>query len=388
MLMRKLGIVSLIAVAGLCSYGLGEAAPTAPQAPQEIPDKIDFEPGQRIDSTVCAACHVDIYESWKGSVHANSYLDPVFQAGLAQAIADKGYEVADTCITCHSPATRLLDKNGESQTIEGVNCQFCHIIRGVEVGAFPPFDLDRSLTMHGPYHDAKSEVHETAYSPLMGTAEYCAGCHEFTGPSGATVLSTFAEYESGTYPELTECQGCHMPLVPGFSVTPEVKSPDRGSFFNSHWIPGGRDINQLRRAVELEIVDVTSGPNTVAVQVAMQNLAAGHYLPTGMPSRRMILEVSTEWEDQRHARSFVFGRRVLDADGMLIRSLPSMILDGVQVVGDTRLRPRQQRTFDFSLPSPSDQAVTLVVRLSYESSELPSQPPVSEDVIRIERSVR
>lgn len=380
-----LGIVLAVGTLGHDQGNVAHALPG--QDGDELP-QIEFEHGQRIDSAVCGRCHGDIYDSWKDSVHAESFVDPVFQQGLAQAIVLEGPAIGQLCLSCHSPASVSLDMQRPDQAMEGVNCQFCHALRGADMSKFPPFDLERDLVMHGPLGTSESTAHGVARSEFMATAEYCAACHEFTGPAGATVLSTFTEYEAGAYPELAECQSCHMPLVPGLIVDASVATTSRDPWIHGHKIPGGRDIDQLRRAVRAEVLSIDRNGSSATVEVSIENRAAGHWLPTGMPSRRMVLEVATHWDQYIEARSVVFGRRVVDANNELLRSLPAMILRGARVVNDTRLRPMQERTFNFTLAAPIGYKTELVLRVYYASTELPSLPPVDEDIIRITQPVK
>lgn len=374
-----MGIVAALVLFGA---GAGHAQEAAP-----IPTSIDHAPGERIDSSVCAVCHQDIYVSWAGSVHAEAHREPVFQTALTESIAEYGATVADTCLTCHSPATVLLEQARPGQQMEGVNCQSCHTIRASMPLDFPPYEVDRRLRFYGPYADAESPVHQTSYSEFMTSAEYCAGCHEYTGPAGAHVLSTFTEFESGSYPPLTDCQGCHMPLVPGHTVSTAVKSPPRSDFIRSHRMPGGRSLDQLRRAVALEIVSAERTGGGVVVEVAVENQAAGHFLPTGMPTRQLVLEVSTLFDQETHTRSFVFGRRVVDEDGERLSRVQDMILRGAEVTADSRLRPRQRRTFTYTLQAPTGLETTLVARIYAETTQRPDEPPVARDIVRIERPV-
>ncbi len=126
----------------------------------------------------------------------------------------------------------------------------------------------------------------------------------------------------------------------------------------------------------------------VEVEVAVENRAAGHWIPTGMPSRRIVLDVATWFDEESHSRTFSFGRRVVDAAGDRLHRVGEMILYGAEVVADTRLRPNQRRTFSYTLPAPTGVETTLVVRLRYESTETPDAPPVGDDIVRLERAVR
>lgn len=381
--------VALLSVA-LVSPVAGGAAPSVAPRVQQVPvERIEFAPGHDIESSLCGKCHEEIYEVWKTSVHGQAFADPIFQAGLAQAIASQGGDVARTCLTCHSPGATLMQPpvGVVEPAREGVGCRFCHAIRGVDLQSFPPFDLETELVMMGRFDDLESPVHRTRRSELLGSPEYCAGCHEYTTPAGANVLSTFSEFEGAGHPGNLACQDCHMPFVPGQVVSPEVRQPDDFAFVDSHSIVGGRSIAQVRRAVSLEIVSVVESTGSIELRVAVANTGAGHWIPTGMPSKQIVLEVSTVWGSFSRSERFVFGRRIVDDAGNRLRRVADIMTRGASIISDTRLRPRQRREFSYTMPAPADIDTTLVVRLFYESTEAAaSAGAMPQDIYRIERN--
>lgn len=382
-------IVALLSVA-LVSAGADEAAPSLAQRAQALPvERIEFAPGHDIQSSLCGKCHEDIYEVWKTSVHGQSFTDPIFQAGLAQAIASRGSEVAQTCLTCHSPGATLMQPpvGVVEPEPEGVGCRFCHAIRGVDLQSFPPFELETELVMMGRFDDLQSPVHQIRRSELLGSPEYCAGCHEYTTPAGANVLSTFSEFEGAGHPGDVACQDCHMPFVLGQVVGPDLQQPNDFPFVDSHSILGGRSIAQVRRAVSLEIVSMVESSGSIELRVAVENTGAGHWIPTGMPSKQMVLEVSTAWGSFVRSERFIFGRRIVDDAGNRLRTVADIMTRGASIPSDTRLRPRQRREFSYTLPAPVDASTKLVVRLFYESTEAAaSMGALPEDIRRIERN--
>jgi len=92
----------------------------------------------------CGACHVEIYQEWKTSLHAKAFEDPFFKAYHRK---DKG---DPTCLICHTPlqnqspvilssesglyddmkVTGNPDFDAELQQ-EGVTCSACHVRDGV-----------------------------------------------------------------------------------------------------------------------------------------------------------------------------------------------------------------------------------------------------------------
>jgi len=381
-------MIVLLLVAAISTAGLASAQSPQVHVPRSL-QNLDFGSVAYMPSIVCGACHGDIYEVWRESVHAQAYKDPLFQAGMREAVAIAQSEgIKGICMTCHAPAGLMVTAKPENdlRIAEGIGCDFCHSVKGADLEQFGAFDIDPSNTAYGPFADAESPKHETVYSEFMGTAGYCATCHEYRSRAGAPILTTFTEYAQGQYEQqLVACQDCHMPLVMGTTVEEHIKRTGRTEFVGFHAIPGGRDISQLRRALGLEIVALTPASGSVSVRVNIENRAAGHWLPTGMPSRQLVLEVSTQWGDRVHSKEVVFGRKVFNADDELLTSVASMILEGAKVSIDTRLRPGQSRNVVQVLPAPQDAQVTLVVRCFYRSTEDPDAPV--EDIHRIERVI-
>ena len=44
---------------------------------------------------------------------------------------------------------------------------------------------------------------------------------------------------------------------------------------------------------------------------ARKNTGSGHWIPTGMPSKQIVLEVSTAWGSFVRSERFIFGRRIV-----------------------------------------------------------------------------
>ncbi len=126
---------------------------------------------------------------------------------------------------------------------------------------------------------------------------------------------------------------------------------------------------------------------SIELRVAVENTGAGHWIPTGMPSKQMVLEVSTAWGSFVRSERFIFGRRIVDDAGNRLRTVADIMTRGASIPSDTRLRPRQRREFSYTLPAPVDAPTKLVVRLFYESTEAAaSMGALPEDIRRIERN--
>jgi hypothetical protein len=222
----------------------------------------------------CGACHgaydaartIEPYDSWAGSMMANSARDPLFWAALDVANQDAP-GIGDFCLRCHAPTGWYAGRSeppggtvdgcglaGEidrpSTDFEGITCHFCH--RAMVNPSPPPGEqgfylengqiwLDDSdcggegePCRRGPYDypggDPTPPPHAWAYSAYHRSATLCGNCHNVTSPAHNLIDEsgndtgipypierTFKEWElsdfapGGATP--ANCQQCHMPLV-------------------------------------------------------------------------------------------------------------------------------------------------------------------------------
>ncbi len=184
-------------------------------------------------STNCQYCHAEYspqtapFDSWIGSMMAQSARDPIWQAATAIANQDAAGGGA-LCIKCHSPqaffsgnaAGGELDDLSQDD-MDGINCNFCHrlvdpqlttegdavgypinvdstpdpeiLAALVATGTHPvgagtssqfvisPYDVRR-----GPYANVPQNFHgnvDLVYSPLHNKGEACANCHDVSNPA-------------------------------------------------------------------------------------------------------------------------------------------------------------------------------------------------------------
>ncbi len=160
----------------------------------------DLTVDQLESSTICGGCHNAILEQWKGSMHANALIDPVFQAAstlfLSEVTAAGDREEALSCVRCHTPFGHL-SKTAETTaadyaaatealgTRSGIFCDFCHSVESSAGVGNAPFLVDAGQgdaqkIKQGPRTDAVSPYHETAFSDLHTKSEFCGMCHDVT----------------------------------------------------------------------------------------------------------------------------------------------------------------------------------------------------------------
>ena len=345
-------------------------------APEEI------QPNSLNSSALCGECHEEIYSMWRRSMHSLAFKDPIFQTSYMQAYLETNGEARHLCLKCHAPVTTVTGDLDVQQPLskEGVTCDFCHSIASVDLkkrnGRFQ-ISLDGSK--RGPLADAESPVHGVVKSELHESSELCAGCHEYSTENGVPIFSTYSEWK--TSPQAAEgktCQSCHMPLTPGNTVRSEL-GVERTSI-NLHNISGGHSSEQVRKAATAKILSVKrESPTRAIIDVEVANVGSGHFIPTGLPTRKLILEVRL-FSGGRQIRRFErkYEKKLLDAKGNLITTDHGAIMDARKLLEDTRLRPGERRLERFAtdVPSTGSLRVEMELRYSYDA-ELISRSVIS-----------
>jgi hypothetical protein len=210
------------------------------------------------------------------------------------------------CANCHAPASAVNNFIGvdinKLEGVEklGVSCDFCHKIKGVDLkensSAFTgvmQYELLRPPEGHqiffGPYDDVPDP---DAYSDNISKSIFCAPCHQ-GGYWGIPIYESYNEWLLSPYAEEgIECQDCHMPPD---GVTTNF-APGKGGVerdpttIPTHLQLGSRHKDFLASAVELRAAAVVKG-NRIEVNVEIENVAAGHHVPTDSPMRNIILIV-------------------------------------------------------------------------------------------------
>jgi hypothetical protein len=325
------------------------------------------DPGGFTSARVCGECHSDIYESWKNSLHAFSLTDPIFDTAYMQAVKEGGEEARRVCLRCHAPMTMV---NGdyelrEGVTREGVSCDFCHSVTVVHLdGREKPYTVELGLVKRSVLKKASSPAHDVAYSELHGTSEFCGGCHNYVTARGKAVMSTYDEWKNGPYAgEGVQCQDCHMVITSGKVVREEIK--ETGAKIHLHNLI--HDTDQLRSALSVQIANAERTQNRLQVDVAIENVGSGHMVPTGIPSREIVLSVSVDSGSRVLTQDRRYRKVVADEKGRVLKRDFEVLLYGARILNDNRIGPREKRLehFDFDVPK-AGRSAKVTVRLSYQ----------------------
>ncbi|HMA76263.1 MAG TPA: multiheme c-type cytochrome [Candidatus Krumholzibacteriaceae bacterium] len=259
----------------------------------------------------CASCHTSIYRQWRSAMMSQSYThhwDEIEYFDLAVEHAKKDpslKEVVDGCNGCHAPLAYLAGDippprpSEGSRANEGVSCDLCHTITGVDED--PPVNFswisEPGRTKYGSKPGLESPHHITEYNELFTKTELCGSCHNEKNPYGIWVKSTQIEWKEGPYSsEGVKCFDCHMPKARGRSA----KMAEEG-IISQHIFLGAHKPAKLRGAIELSMHALEPEvpyDGTAVIKVELFNAKAGHKIPTGSVEDRILwLELTAVDED-------------------------------------------------------------------------------------------
>ncbi len=315
-------------------------------------NRLDFT-----SSNICKNCHTDIYKNWNASMHAAAISDPIFEVSFMEAIKDKGDEARKFCLQCHSPTTRRTEDYELKADIssEGITCTFCHTITNVNMEtAIPTISNDPGNVMRGPFDNISSPAHKIKESEVHKTAKICGSCHEMKGKNGVTILGTYSEWKESSYSkEGIKCQNCHMPEMFGVNdVNPDVKKTN--NFAKDHSVFGGHSQIKLNKAATISSKIEDNG-DKIIVNTTVFNRESGHKIPTGIPSRKIILEVNllNEKNEVVSSQSRAYRKVLVDEAGKELENIKDIFFYAARVLSDNRIAPKEARkeTFEFKKPS-------------------------------------
>ncbi|MEW6455491.1 MAG: multiheme c-type cytochrome [Acidobacteriota bacterium] len=327
--------------------------------------KVNFE-----NSKKCGECHKDIYNYWKNSLHSMSITDPIFEASYLEAYKETEGKAKYLCVVCHAPIAAISEDYEIKKDIskEGINCDFCHSIKDINLNQNIPFIIETGKIKYGPLYNVESPEHPASFSSVHTTSLICASCHEYKNNNGVLILGTYSEWKNGPYnKEGVICQNCHMPAAPGYAVKESIKRPTK-KWINLHDISGSHSIIQLKKAVSIRILKTERVNNMVYVEVVMENVGSGHMIPTGIPSRKLILYVSVKTKSMEYPKIIrkEYFKLLVDEKGKEIQKDYDFFYSATKVLMDNRLGPKEKRIEKFEFYSiPENEKVDVRAWVSY-----------------------
>ena len=388
-------------------------------APEHDPD----------DPMACGACHKWHYDQWQGSRHARSADNGHVQWERERMRAAEP-SAPDDCRGCHQPGAAAEGARGgwEPRGLTAANhCDFCHKVHHVtdvrESGVFgaialarpDPASRERPGGIHqvfGAAPDVTNAFMGAAWNPLFATSHLCAACHQGGGrwrEGGVAKIDTFEEWRAWAGADEKEgrsCQDCHMPA--GTTVSDEGKPVNQLAWDCLHREPKAVHEHRFEgsgavfaaKALKIEVTKRREAGRVVA-EVSVQNVGAGHRIPTGTWTKHVLVGVWARqgdrwllpvegdrlWRpvgpaapeapaagDWPGAAGFVLGVR--DAREVPGAPRPPDFWRrlGPDEVVDERLAPGATRTGRFAFDAAGDAEPTIVVRVVHRRGALGAGP--------------
>ncbi|MEK6777885.1 MAG: multiheme c-type cytochrome [bacterium] len=326
-----------------------------------------------IPAKICGQCHHEIFKTWSLSMHAHAMDDPIFESTYALAYTQTGGKAKKLCLRCHAP-TVLLTKDFDQEleiTREGITCDFCHAVKDVDLSRRDsPMVMNPLLSKADMNWKRDRTYHDIKKNPVLASSEFCAGCHEYSDENGVSLLGTYTEWKKSPYAgQGISCQGCHIPHAEGKVNDPRMlmfKDSLSGGVHSKDAPPVKTEHEHDDIVTRLENVERKGGNLTVVV--SLTNTGSGHKLPTGIPSRNLVLicEVKTVPDGKTVIRQKVYRKKVVDQKtGEEFSGDADLMWKPGRLVEDNRLAPHETRTETFRFMVIPDKDVIVKAYVNY-----------------------
>lgn len=282
-------------------------------------------------------------------MHGLAYDDPVFEGVLKQI---SGQQERKVCLSCHDP----------SGTEEGVTCYYCHVE-----------SQNSTDTIFGPFSPTSSDVpHPVVAKKEYLSGAFCGNCHNVKNKTGFLLFATYSEWKNSPYAiEGITCQKCHMPED---MLRKPVDPPYTTSLIlTAHGFKGGHSLEQLKKVLDVVLFPVLK-KDPLEIRIDITNKEAGHYFPTGIPTRflRLVVVLYDDNGKQIAKGEKIYERVVSDSTGRRLRYMDEMFLYATQTLKDNRIPPRhtvhEKLVFkDINV----DEIARVAVNMYYETEPIP-----------------
>ncbi len=353
----------------------------------------------------CKKCHEEIYQQWKGSMHANSTAlnDPIHDAFYRKVMGDptkegvRGPKIPvkrdkyPVCLKCHAPVAAMEKKtklDAKPAYGEGVSCVTCHSFtkfKGVdnpETGK-PQYGIDAyeisKTHLNGPSgisyttartpEDARFPTPVHHPQPMKGnntklfkSNDACMGCHDKRKNFHGTPLClTGAEYDKGK--TFINCQGCHMAIVTVPKLEKGKVVPGEFVTVADHTMAGGHNGKMISRGLAMEMETERQG-DVMKAKLTLRNRLP-HSYPTGAPFRNFFVKVAAYdkngkllWKNYKvhpikDDPQAAFWYMIGDVE----KHKPTSPPFATGVLKDSRLGPNETRVLEYEIPLTEQTAI-------------------------------
>jgi len=349
----------LLVIALLTCWSMPCDGAGAEQQPETDYSKVTLDFDNFNPASRCGECHIDIYALWSKSIHARALVDPVFLATFMEDRIQNDDRFKKRCLQCHAPTLHYNPELSLNSgiAVEGVTCDFCHSIQDLDLqNTVKPFVVKWGKLKRGPLKDTQSPVHETKHSKIFESGDLCGGCHEMANMNNLPIITTYSEWKNSYYQKVdtATCQSCHMPLAAGMTVSQKHQKTKRR--INLHSFPGGHSRAQLLDALEMKILDETKSYGKMTIRLGLTNVGAGHYIPTGNPLRKVVVDFYAYDATNRqiHNEQVELSKKFADKDGKALSTDLGILLDATSVTEDNRIPPGGTKVLAFQFMAPNE----------------------------------
>ena len=347
----------------------------------------------------CKQCHEEIYQQWKGSMHANASAlkDPIHAAFYnkvagdprAEGVVLKANKKYPVCLKCHAPVAAMEKKtklDTKQASSDGVGCVSCHSFtrfkgstskEGKPQLGIDAYEID-TTSLHGPKGNTyttervpegskwPTPINHTV--PLQGNKaalfksnDICMGCHDKrSNAHGTPLCSTGKEYRDSK--NTVACQSCHMANVTVAKLKDGVVVPGETVTIADHSTAGGHDDKMVSRGLALSL-DTEKAGDSIKAKITLKNRLP-HSFPTGAPFRNFFVKIAAYDKDGKELwKNFkvhpikddpkaAFWLTLGDAENK-----PTMPPKATQILADTRMKPNETRTLEYDIPNQPGTAI-------------------------------
>jgi hypothetical protein len=148
------------------------------------------------------------------------------------------------------------------------------------------------------------------------------------------------------------------------------KAKDPGEKINSHNLTGGHSVERVASATKVRIASLTRVASGLHGSVEISNVGSGHMIPTGIPSRALVLEIQLvdSAGNVVDTQTQTFRKVVLDSQHNELTTDTDIILKGALISKDNRIPPggTVTVTFDFAASPQQKYLIKAILRYTYK----------------------